>query len=142
MRLKRFRVAKGIRTQGALAALTNVAQPHISELEKSATPSLDVLERLADRLDCTTDFLLGRGPFKDAIEPADVRDAASRMALDVFVASEANDKRREWCRRVLGHPESPVTAQGWMVLSEQIERAIGPSNGGSMLHSITGGKAG
>ena len=46
--------------QTQLARRVGVAQAYISEIEKGKkTPSVDVLEKLCDALDCSADYLLG-----------------------------------------------------------------------------------
>jgi transcriptional regulator with XRE-family HTH domain len=126
-RVRALRELKGIRTQQALADIVKVAQSSICDLEKGKRRNDDVFLRVADELDCTTDFLFRRGPFKDADDPDKLQDAASRMAFDCFVGSTNIDPvHRERCARVLGHPEAPVTAKGWKALAEMIDLAIGP----------------
>ena len=127
VRLKALRELKRIRSQQALADLVKVPQSHIWDLEKGKLRNQDVFVRVADELDCTTDFLFRRGPFKDADEPDDLRDAASRMAFDLFIERlDVAPLQRERCERVLGHRDAPVTVKGWKSLAEMIDRAIGP----------------
>jgi transcriptional regulator with XRE-family HTH domain len=140
-RFTRLRKLKRI-TQTQLAAAAGVTQTRVSECESGSEPSVAVLERFADRLECTTDFLLGRSfADADAADP-DFREAVSRMAYDVFAArASVKDEERGRCRRVVGHNAAPLTSEEWATLAEQIELAIGgPSGGGSQLHSIEGGK--
>ena len=142
-RLKTLRELKGIRTQLALAVLVEVSQSHIWDLEKGKLRNPDVFVRVADELECTTDFLFRRGPFKNADKPKSLRQAANRMALDSFLEQyDVAPLQRERCGRVLGHADAPVTAKGWKSLLEMIDRAIGPTNGQSKLRAISGGKAG
>ena len=63
-RLKALRELKGHRTQQALADLVTVSQSHIWDMEHGKLRNADVFVRVADELECTTDFLFRRGPFK------------------------------------------------------------------------------
>lgn len=136
-RLKALRELKGLRTQQALADIVCVPQSHICDLEKGKLRNAGVFVRVADELDCTTDFLLRRGPFKHADQPSELRDAASRMAFDVFSSNlDISQQRRELCRRVIGHRAAPLTADAWVDLSEQIEMAVGPGEGGVKFRKV------
>ena len=58
---KKYREAKGI-SQTELAERVGVTQQSISDYEKDfKEPRFDVLVRIANVLDCSTDKLLGRG---------------------------------------------------------------------------------
>lgn len=107
-------------TQKSLAALCEVRQSQVSGWETGAEPTFTQLERLADLLDCTTDYLLGR-----TWNHVDTREAASRMSFDVFAADPSvSEIWRDRCARVLGHHAAPVTALAWRHLAEQIDRAV------------------
>lgn len=139
LRLKRLREIKGLKQ----SELTGLTQNQVTLCERKGTDSIVLLERFAAALDCTPDFLLGLGfETLDFEKRDDVIVAASRLAFDVL-AKRPNtlDHQRERCWRVLGHPWAPLTADGWTILAEQIDRAC-PTNGGTTLRSIEGGKAG
>ncbi|MDD5018521.1 MAG: helix-turn-helix domain-containing protein [Eubacteriales bacterium] len=58
-RIRLMRQAQNL-NQSQLALRVGVAQAYISEIEKGKkTPSVDVLEKLCDALDCSADYLLG-----------------------------------------------------------------------------------
>ncbi len=143
-RLSGLRKLKGLK-QGDLARAAEVTQTHISECESGKEPSVQLLEKLADALDCTTDFLLGRSfPAADE-DDATFRNAASRMAFEVFEGRDVElalkEKHRlhcDQCQRILGHHAAPVTANRWQILAEQIDLAIGPGTNGD-LRVIRGG---
>ena len=80
-----------------------------------------MIEKLADALDSTLDFLYSRGEhYRDA------QEAAIRMSFDVFRRDlKFSNEQREWCERVLDHPAAPLTADGWRNLAEQTELALG-----------------
>lgn len=60
LRLKELRTAKGL-SQQALADILGVTKTQISDMERSkVTTSLERLVMLADVLDVSTDYLLGR----------------------------------------------------------------------------------
>jgi transcriptional regulator with XRE-family HTH domain len=127
-RIRAIRELKGISTQKALGELVGVAQSHIWDLESGKLRNQAVFLRVADELECTTDFLFRRGPFKDADSPDALREAASRMAFDVFcdrLSVPAIDKDR--CGKIVGrHAEAPITADGWQALAEMIAIAVDP----------------
>src|SRR6266550_2273605 len=125
-RLKSLREMKGLRRQQALADLVGVPQSHICDLEKGKLRNEEIFLRVADELDCTTDFLFRRGPFKNADTPELLRAAGSRMAFDSFVERlNVTALEKERCRRVLGHPYAPVTADGWNAFAEMVALAVG-----------------
>ena len=135
VRFARLRKLKGV-TQADLGRLAGISQTRMSECEAGQDPTVPVLEKFADTLECTTEFLLHR-TFKNA-ETSDqlFRAAVSRMAFDVFDAlPNIHDDHKTRCRRVVGHIAAPITAGGWVILAEQIELAIGPTGGGG-LHVV------
>ena len=118
--LRALREAKGL-SQQQLSALAGLSQSVIAKTEKGKnSPGSEVLAKLAQALDCTTDYLLGRGPEYETPEVA-----AVRMAFEV-ARSSMTDEQREKCRRVLRHPEAPKTAEGWLAFAEMLVLAIGP----------------
>lgn len=126
-RIRALREVKGIRTQKALADLVGVPQSHIWDFEKGKLRNQNVFLRVADELECTTDFLFRRGLFKAADKPEELREAASQMAFDCYCARlnvAQIDKDR--CRRVLGHFSAPLSSDGWQALAEMISRAVDP----------------
>ena len=135
-RFVRLRKLKGIR-QTDLARFARVSQTRLSECEAGQDPSVPVLEKFADMLECTTDFLLRRSfPTADDSEEL-FRASASRMAFDVYDRRRnVNDDDRMRCRRVVDHFAAPITADGWAILAEQIKLAIGPMNDGSGLRLV------
>jgi len=129
-RLKALREAKGF-SQERLAKLADVVQGTIGKCEKGATvPGSETVERLAEALDVTIDYLHGRG-----LEGLDTVSAASRMAFDVFCKDEGlTYQQRERCRRTLLHPNAPTTAQAWRSFSEMLDLADGPASGGTSVN--------
>jgi transcriptional regulator with XRE-family HTH domain len=121
-RLKDLRDTKGL-SQGQLSKLAGLSQSVIAKTENCRnSPGSDVLDKLAQALDCTTDYLLGRGPNYET--PA---IAATRMAFDVFIRQDdVTDEQRERCSRALRHQDAPNTAQAWRSFLEMMELAKGP----------------
>lgn len=120
-RLKALRDAKDW-GQDKLSKHSGLSQSVIAKSEKGRNlPGSDALEKLAQALDCTTDYLLGRGPdYKSATA------AAAHMAFEVFITQEGlDDEQRERCRRVLQHPDAPRTALDWRSFAEKLELAMG-----------------
>lgn len=119
---------KGLLTQQALAERVGASQSHICDLEKGKLRNDEVFLKIADELDCTTDFLFRRGRFRRADKPRELRDAVSLMAFEVFLQRhDVTQTERDRCERVLGHPEAPLTATAWKALAEMIERAVSQS---------------
>ena len=128
-------------TQQRLAAIAAVAQSQISDCTRGTCRTNELTEKLAVALDCTPDFLLGWS-FPEVDDDDELfRAAVSRMALDAFEKRDVSDDQKSRCRKVLRHRAAPVTADAWAILSEQIELAIGPTNGGTVLHVVRSGGA-
>ena len=140
--LKRLRIAKGW-TQSDLAKASGLKQPQVSECESGAVaPPVDVIEKLAQGLDCTPDFLLGWVRVTVA-DDDDLKSLASQMAYEAFARrlTTTHDQKAR-CSKVVGHRAAPLTADLWAILAEQLDLAFGPPNGGKKLHAINGGKVG
>jgi transcriptional regulator with XRE-family HTH domain len=122
-RLKALREAKTL-SQEQLSKLAGLSQSVIAKSEKGKNlPGSEVLDKLAGALDCTIDYLHGRG-----YENESPTVAATCMAFDVFVTEPAlTDEQREKCRRALRHPDAPKTAQAWRSFAEMIDLVIGPT---------------
>jgi|SRR5690242_8253558 len=132
-RLITLREAK-LLSQEQLGKLAGLSQSVIAKTEKGKNlPGSEALEKLSDALDCTIDYLHGRGPEYD--NPA---TAAAHMAFDVFVRKRVlTDEQREGCRRVLSHPDAPKSAEGWRSLSEMMDLAIGPTSSPGSLALVS-----
>ncbi len=118
-RLRDLREAKGL-SQQQLAKFAGMSQSVIAKSERGGNlPGSEVLDKLAQGLDCTIDYLHGRGPLYDS--PA---AAATHMALDVAQRLFTDDQR-EKCRRVVPHPDAPKTADAWRSFAEMFTMASG-----------------
>lgn len=122
-RLKHLREVKGL-SQEQLGDLAGLSHSAIAKNENGKTsPGSGVLEKLAQALDCTTDYLFGRGEYEHTV----VELAASHMALDVFAAQDNLPEHvRQQCQRVLRHRDAPRTAQAWRSFTELIQLASAP----------------
>lgn len=122
-RLKGLREAKGL-SQEQLGELAGLHHSVITKSEKGKNlPRSEALDKLATALDCTMDYLHGRGSQYEG--PA---VAAAHMAFDVFVAQQGvTDEQRERCRRALAHPDAPKTASKWRSLAEMLGLALEPA---------------
>lgn len=131
-RLKELREAKGW-SQEQLAKRADLSQPVITKSECGKnSPRSRVLDKLAEALDCSLDYLHGRGP-----EYASPSSAAAEMAFDIFARQQAlTDEQRERCRRALRHTDAPKTVPAWRSLMEMIELAIGSKPSSSSLSLI------
>jgi transcriptional regulator with XRE-family HTH domain len=131
-RLKSLREAKGL-SQEQLGLKAGVSHSLIAKSENALNlPRSDALDKLADALDCTIDYLHGRGA-----EYENPRVAASQMALDAaqhFLTGE----QRERCRRVLPHPDAPKTAEAWRSFAELTELALGQASSTAPILTLAG----
>jgi transcriptional regulator with XRE-family HTH domain len=137
-RLGRLRKVKNNMKQADLARAAGVTQTHVSMCESGEeVPSVELLEKFAVALDCTPDFLL-HWSFLGVDEDDDAfRAAVSSMAFDAFAERiNVGTDQKDRCRKVLRHPIAPLTADGWAILSEQIDLAIGlpPSGDLRLVH--------
>ena len=90
---ERLRLAREIRelSQGDLAKRAGLQPSAVSHFEtKARKPSFDNLRKLADALNCTTDYLLGRVDELSAITGADMlnRHAEKLGADDLEIAEQ------------------------------------------------------
>jgi transcriptional regulator with XRE-family HTH domain len=123
-RLKGLREAKEL-SQEQLGRRAGLNHSVIAKSENGKNlPRSDALDKLAQALDCTTDYLLGRGPdYKTS------GVAAAQMAFDVFIAQEdVTAEQGETCRRALPHTDAPKTAQAWRSFAEMLGLAVGPAH--------------
>lgn len=121
--LKQLREAKGW-SQEELCKRSRVSQSVIAKSERGQNlPRADVLDKLAEALDCTIDYLVGRGR-----EYENATSAAAQMAFDIFLLNAPlTRQQQESCRRALQHVDAPKTADGWRSFAEMMELAIGKS---------------
>lgn len=128
-RLKALRDAKGL-SQEQVGERAGLSHSIITKSEKGQNqPRSAALDKLAEALDCTMDYLHGRG--RDYESPA---VAAAHMAFDVFVTRQVlTDEQRERCRRALGHADAPRTAQGWRSFAEMLNLAMGSTSSATSL---------
>jgi transcriptional regulator with XRE-family HTH domain len=120
-RMKALREIKGF-SQEELATRAGLSQSVVNKVEKvTASPKGDVLEKIANALDCTMDYLYGRGP-----DYHDDRAAAAKMAFDVFASDKSTkDQDRERCHRASRHQDAPKTSELWRSFAEMVEMAVG-----------------
>jgi transcriptional regulator with XRE-family HTH domain len=123
-RLRDLREAKKW-SQEELGEQSGLSQSVIAKSEKGKNvPGSGALEKLAQALNCTMDYLHGRG--RDYESPA---VAAAHMAFDVFATQQVlTDEQRERCRRVIRHPDAPKTAKTWCSFAEMITMATLPTS--------------
>jgi transcriptional regulator with XRE-family HTH domain len=123
-RLRGLREIKGL-SQEKLAEIASLSQSVIPKVEKGrSVPSGDVLEKLACALDCTMDYLYGRGD-----EYGDCTTAAAYMGFEVFARDpDVTEEQRDRCRRALKHPDAPKTANAWRSLAQMIDLATEPAS--------------
>ena len=134
-RLKALREAKNL-SQEQLAELAGLSHSLIAKSESGKnSPRSDALDKLSRALDCTIDYLHGRGYEKHL--PA---VAAAQMAFDVFVTEGVSDEVCEKCRRIITHPDAPKTARAWRSFAEMLGLAIGPTSSTNAL-SLVGDRA-
>jgi transcriptional regulator with XRE-family HTH domain len=116
-RLKSLREVKGL-SQEQLGNRAGLSHPVITKSENGKNlPRAEALDKLAQALDCTMDYLHGRGqPYENTAI------AAAHMAFDVFLAQRIlSEEQREMCRRVLRHRDAPKTAEAWHSFAEMLD---------------------
>jgi transcriptional regulator with XRE-family HTH domain len=121
-RLKALREVKGL-SQEQLGLKAGLHHSVITKSEKGRnSPRSDALDKLAEALDCTIDYLHGRGPEYDSLATA-----ASQMALDV-AQRYFTDEQRERCHRAIRHSAAPKTSDAWRSFVEMTELALGQTS--------------
>ena len=130
--LKALRDAKGW-SQEQLGKRAGLSHSAIAKNENGKTsPGSDALDKLAQALDCTMDYLHGRGH-----EYESPTVAAAHMAFDAFITQgDVTDEQRARCSRALRHPDAPKTAQGWRSFAEMLNLAMGPASSAATLALI------
>jgi transcriptional regulator with XRE-family HTH domain len=131
-RLRALREVKGW-SQPELAKRAKVSQSAIAKSESGDNlPGSKVLEKLAQTLECTIDYLHGGGP-----DYASQEAAASHMAFEIaqqFLTSE----QLGGCRRVLSHSKAPRTAEEWRSFAEMFTMAAGSKSSAGPLALLEG----
>lgn len=95
IRIKELREEKGI-SQKELGKLLNVAQNTISNWENGfREPDSKAIVKLAEVLDCTTDYLLGSSIVRNPVETQ-----ASHMAEEVVLSDDDLEKIEEILAKV------------------------------------------
>jgi len=90
-RLKQLREAKGL-TQLRLAMELNVSQETISGYEiGKAVPPAEMLIKLADTLDSSVDYILGRTDIKSTLRASELNEQEAEMLL--ILRKQPADKR-------------------------------------------------
>jgi transcriptional regulator with XRE-family HTH domain len=108
--------------------LAGVAHAAVRQYEGGhKKPGPEVVEHIADALDCTMDYLYGRGKTFGGDTDAAYRRAATEMSFDLFSNDRSvTEEQVARCRRVLSHPDAPTTVRGWKAFAEMMTLAIGP----------------
>ena len=90
-RLKKLREAKGL-TQLRLAMELNVSQETISGYEiGKAVPPAEMLIKLADALDSSVDYILGRTDIKSTLRASELNEQEAEMLS--ILRKQPEDKR-------------------------------------------------
>ena len=90
-RLKQLREAKGL-TQLRLAMELNVSQETISGYEiGKAVPPAEMLVKLADALDSSVDYILGRTDIKSTLRASELNEQEAEMLS--ILRKQPEDKR-------------------------------------------------
>ena len=132
-RLKALREVKGL-SQEQLAEKARVSHSVIAKSENGKNiPRSDALDKLAQGLDCTTDYLLGRGP-----DYKNLAAAAAHMAFEVFASQNPiGSAESERCRRAIQHVQAPRSAESWHAFAEMLNLAAGPAAPATSLTTLT-----
>jgi transcriptional regulator with XRE-family HTH domain len=92
-RIRRYRLGKGL-TQGRFGELIGVAQRTVAYYElKGSSPPPDVLVKMADVLDVSTDVLLGRRQGASHGKPKKPVDARRQRHLERLDDLPLNDRK-------------------------------------------------
>ena len=117
-RADRLRLVREFRrlSQNELASRSGVNVSQINRYEKDGTkPSGRALAQLADALDFTTDFLLGR----DSFDARPIRQLAVRESFELFARRvPMADSDADRLRRMTTHERAPQTVADWTTLYE------------------------
>jgi transcriptional regulator with XRE-family HTH domain len=125
-RLRTLREAKGW-SQQELAKRAKMSQSAIAKSESGNNlPGSEILDKLAQTLECTIDYLHGRGRDYESPEAA-----ASHMAFEV-AQKFLSDEQLDGCRRVLSHSSAPRTAEAWRSFAEMFALAAGSKSVGPL----------
>lgn len=121
--LRRIRDAKGW-NQAELARRTGIAPGRICNYESDTEePRLANLTALAEVLDVPTDLLVGRIRLDVSVR---FEAVISAYALKAFVDRSGIDAKESLrLARIVAHPRSPKTAEGWHELREVIAMFLG-----------------
>ena len=99
-RLKQLREAKGL-TQLRLAMELNVSQETISGYEiGKAVPPAEMLIKLADALDSSVDYILGRTDIKSTLQASELNAQETEMLS--ILRKQPADKRTFVCDMIKG----------------------------------------
>jgi transcriptional regulator with XRE-family HTH domain len=114
-RLSVIREFRGL-SQNDLASRSGVDVSRISRYEKNGEePSSRILGQLADALDLTADFLLGR----DNFDGRPLRELAVRESFELFVRrASVAETDRERLLRMVAHERAPKTVDEWTAIHE------------------------
>lgn len=114
-RLRGVREFRGL-SQNELAARSGVNVSRINRYEKgTAEPSSRLLGQLADAVDFTTDFLLGR----DNFDGRPIRELAVQESFQLFLRrTSLAETDRERLRRMVTHDRAPKTVHDWTAIHE------------------------
>jgi transcriptional regulator with XRE-family HTH domain len=114
-RLRLVREFRGL-SQNELASRSGVDVSRINRYEKGAAePSSRLLGQLADALDFTADFLLGR----DNFDGLPIRELAARESFELFGRrASVAETDRERLRRMIPHERAPKTVDEWIAIHE------------------------
>jgi transcriptional regulator with XRE-family HTH domain len=91
-RIKELRENKTI-SQTDLAKILNITPQAVSLYEKNRTPSLDILNKMADYFGVTTDYLIGRSEFKTFEEELQHKDKLEKLGIKNDTLPLTNEER-------------------------------------------------
>ena len=136
--LRRCLAAKGWRA-AELSRRSRIAQSRLSiYLSGQEEPRGVNLEALADSLDVTTDFLLGR---ETELGPEEFKRRVSELALETLARRQRLSRAElTGLRRVLAHAATPKSTEAWSDLQGQIALYRGgrpPTTRGKMIRAAT-----
>lgn len=124
--LKRIRLQKQ-KSQPVLASEADVSKGYIYMLEagEMANPSLDVLLKIANALDCTIADLTGEPKVAAVVSPVEIPESLSRFArLRRRMGEKLSEEDLQSLARTQFRGKRPETVEDWAYLYEFLKRTF------------------
>lgn len=98
-KIRLLRISKNL-NQNQLAKIVGISQPFLSDIEKGKRkPSIDVLHKLCDALNCSSDYLLGLHAKSSVLQESDKQSGLSLEALAMLQECNVSDEELKTAMR-------------------------------------------